>query len=115
MIVATLGLYSVVAYSVSWRTREIGVRMAIGATAGDVVRFIILGGAPLATLGIVAGVIIALVAGPSIQMQLFETSSTDPLVLGAVAVIVQCVALIACWLPARRAARIDPVEALKSE
>jgi ABC-type antimicrobial peptide transport system permease subunit len=114
LIVAALGLYSLMAYTVSWRTREIGVRIALGATGSMITKRVVSAGATLATIGIAAGLLIVIAARPWLQSQLFETSATDPLVLGAVAIAMQLVAAAACWIPARRAGRVSPVEALKS-
>jgi predicted permease len=115
LLVAALGLYSVMAYMVSSRTHEIGVRMALGATRWTIASMVVLRGAPLASMGIVIGLVISRAARSWLQLQLFETSATDPLVLGGAAIVLQSVALVACWLPARRAARVSPVEALKTD
>jgi hypothetical protein len=115
LIMATLGLYSVIAYMVAWRTREIGVRMALGATAGGVVRMIVGESARLAALGILAGLGIAYLARGLIAPQLFDVSADDPAVYLGVAGMLLAVALLAGWIPARRAARIRPTDALRAE
>ena len=115
VIVAALGLYSLMAYTVSWRTREIGVRIALGATSEKITADVVGAGAGLATTGIVVGLVCALAARPWVQLQLFQTSASDPFILGGAAVVMQLVALFACWVPARRAARVSPIEALRSE
>jgi predicted permease len=115
LVVAALGLYSVMAYAVAWRTHEIGIRIALGATASQVTRLVVAGSASLAALGIALGLIIALVGRRWLEPQLFETSASDPVVLVTVACLLQAVALVAGWLPARRAARISPTEALRSD
>jgi predicted permease len=115
LIIAAVGLYSVIAYVVSDRTRELGVRLALGATSGRVMRDVIVGGVATTTLGVLAGTIVALAAGRFIQPLLFNVSAWNPFVLGGVAAVVIGVALVAAWGPARRATRIDPVLALRAE
>ena len=115
LMMATLGLYSVIAYMVAWRTREIGVRMALGATAGGVVRMIVGESARLAGLGIVAGLGIAYLARGLIAPQLFDVSADDPVVYLGVAGTLLAVALLAGRIPARRAAAIRPTDALRAE
>ena len=115
MLLALLGLYSAVAYAVTQRTREIGVRMAVGATAGNVVRLILGDGARIAVTGIMAGVVLALIGAPFIADLLFDVSPRDPAVLASVAGGVLLAALLASLLPARRGARVDPVTALRAE
>jgi predicted permease len=115
MLLAMLGLYAAVAYAVTQRTREIGVRMAVGATAGNVVRLILGDGARIAVTGILAGVALALVGGPFIANLLFDVSPRDPAVLASVGGGVLLAAMLASLLPARRAVRVDPVTALRVE
>jgi ABC-type antimicrobial peptide transport system permease subunit len=115
MLLAVLGLYSAVAYAVTQRTREIGVRMAVGATAANVVRLILGDGARIAVAGIVGGVALALIGGPFIADLLFEVSPRDPVVLALVGAGVLLATTLASLLPARRAARVDPVTALRVE
>lgn len=115
LIVAALGLYSVMAYMVAWRTHEIGVRMALGATEGSVARLVVGGSVLLAGIGIVIGLAIAFAARTLIQPQLFEVSGADPVVFAGVAGALLLVAIVAGWLPARRAVRIRPTEALRAE
>jgi ABC-type antimicrobial peptide transport system permease subunit len=115
MLLALLGLYSAVAYAVTQRTREIGVRMAVGATAANVVRLILGDGARIAVAGIVGGVALALIGGPFIADLLFEVSPRDPVVLALVGAGVLLATTLASLLPARRAARVDPVTALRVE
>ena len=115
LVLAGLGLYSVIAYDVGQRTREMAVRMALGAGARDVVRLIVSQGVRLAGIGIVAGLTIALAAGHWVEPLLFELAPSDPLVLGTVAVTLVGVALAASFIPAWRATRVAPGSALRVE
>ena len=115
LALATVGVYGVVAYSVSQRTHEIGVRMAIGARPNDVVRLMLGEGGRLAVAGVVSGSLIALAAARLIRGLLFEVSATDPLTFVAVAGGLLAVALLASYIPARRATRVDPMIALRGE
>jgi ABC-type antimicrobial peptide transport system permease subunit len=102
-------------HAVVRRTREIGVRMALGAHSRDVLLLIIGRGMKLAGLGILIGLVCALALTRLLQSQLYSISPTDPVTLLAVVVLASLIALFACWLPARRAARINPMEALRTE
>ena len=115
LALATLGVYGVVSYSVNQRVREIGVRMAIGATAADVQRLILRQGLAVVTVGVVAGLVIALGASRLVQSLLFVTSARDALTFILVPSILILAAIAACWLPAHRATRIDPIIALRHE
>jgi ABC-type antimicrobial peptide transport system permease subunit len=115
LVVAVLGLYSIMAYLVALRTREIGVRAALGATRGQISRLVVTNGITLAAVGVSLGLALAVGAGRWIEPHLFRTTATDPVVLGAVALILLAVAVLAAWIPARRAARISPTEALGAE
>ena len=115
LVVAVLGLYSVMTYTVAWRTRELGVRAALGATGSQINRMVVGQGLLMAGGGVLLGLILALVGGRYVAEQLFQTSTTDPVVLGGVAVLLMAVAALAGWLPARRAARISPTEALRAD
>jgi putative ABC transport system permease protein len=115
LLLAAVGLYGVLAYSVARRTREIGVRMALGAQIADVTRLILRQGLVLVTAGGVIGITVALATGRVLRAYLFGVSSTDPVTFVAVASLLVIVALFACWLPARRAAKVDPIEALRYE
>jgi putative ABC transport system permease protein len=110
-----VGLYGVLAYGVTLRRREIGVRMALGATVRDVTRMIARRGIVLAALGIGAGLLGALGVTRFLHGLLYGVSPTDPVALVATCALLFVVALIASWLPARRAAALDPMEALRSE
>jgi predicted permease len=115
LLLATVGIYGVLSYSVSRRAREIGVRMAMGATAADVRLMILREGVGLALAGVAAGVAIALVASRWVTGLLFGTDPRDLLTFASVAAILTTVAVLACWVPARRATRIDPASALRDE
>ena len=115
LALAAVGVYGVVAYSVSQRTHEIGVRIAIGARPNDVVRLMLGEGGRLAIAGVVAGSLLALAAARLIRGLLFEVSATDPLTFVAVAAGLLAVALLASYIPARRATRVDPMIALRGD
>jgi putative ABC transport system permease protein len=115
LVIAAVGLYGVLAFGVSQRTREIGVRIALGAEAPSVVGLIVRHGMLLTGGGIAAGAAGAVVAARFLRTIVYETSIYDPLTLVIVPVVLALVALVACYLPARRAARIDPVVALRTE
>jgi predicted permease len=115
LLLAVVGLYGVKAYMVARRTREIGIRMALGATAGATLRMIICEGVILTSTGILIGLLIALGVGRLLGSMLYEVSGSDPLVLTATPSILFAVSILACYLPARRAARVDPMVALRYE
>jgi len=113
LLLAAAGLYGVIAYTVSERTREIGVRLALGAAPSQVVRMVVGGGVRLVLAGLVVGLGAALLTGRVLEGFLFETRSGDPLVLGGVALTMLVTALAASYLPALRAARVDPAVSLR--
>jgi putative ABC transport system permease protein len=115
LVVAGLGLYSVLAHSVSWRRHEIGVRLALGARPSGVAGLVVRRGAMLASIGVSIGLLISLAARPWLEPRLFDTRVTDPLVLIGVVLVIEAVALLAGWLPARRAASVSPTESLRAE
>jgi predicted permease len=112
---ASAGVYGVMSYLVALRTRELGIRMALGASGGRVLRAILLRGAGLAAAGLVVGLAGALAVTRWLEGALYGVSATDPATLMSIAVLLAGVAVAACVIPARRAARIDPVVALRSE
>lgn len=115
LLLATVGIYGAVAYSVQQRTGEIGVRMALGAQAGEVVRLILRQGMTPVVFGLVVGLAAALALGRLIASQLFQTSAYDPMLLAVTLAILGVAALLACLIPARRASLVNPVEALRAE
>jgi predicted permease len=115
LVLAAIGLYSVIAYNVAQRTHELGVRSALGAQLGDLVRLVLTDGMRLALVGVVLGSVIAFIVGRWAQPLLFEQSARDPAVFAAVAAVLLAVAAVASWIPARRAGRVDPMRALRSE
>ena len=115
LLLATVGIYGAVAYTVEQRTGEIGVRMALGAQTMDVVRLVMTQGIKPVAFGLVVGLGAALALGKLIASQLYQTSPHNPVLLGATAIVLGFAALLACLLPARRASLLNPVEALRAE
>ena len=113
LVLATLGVYSVISYLVTQRRQEIGVRIALGAQRGDVLSLVLRQGALLAIIGIVVGAIGALFLTRLLKGLVFGVSTTDPVAFGGVIVLLALVALLASWLPARRATRVDPMNVLR--
>lgn len=110
---ASIGLYGIIAYSVNQRSREIGVRMALGATPSSVRRLVLGDGMSLVGAGLVIGLLASLLTGRLLSGMLYGVNPSDPLSIGAAAVTLSTIALIACWLPARSATRVDPLTALR--
>ncbi len=115
LCLAAVGIYGVVSYSVAQRTREIGVRVALGAQTGDVMRMIIRQGLTLAGLGAAIGLGGAAGAGRLMKSLLFNVSAVDPAIFTLLPLSLLAVALAACWIPARRAAKVDPMVALRCD
>jgi predicted permease len=115
LVLAALGLYGVLAFMVTQRTREIGIRMAIGATAVTVRGLVLRGGLKLVTFGLGIGFVIALAVTRFLRGLIYGLSPTDPITFAAIALLLIAVALVASWVPAWRATRIDPLEALRAE
>ncbi len=115
LVLAATGVYSVLAYAVRERNREIGIRMAVGAGSGDIVRMVAREALILATVGVGLGIVGALAASRGLESQLLGVTARDPLTYGVLAVGLTAVALIASYLPARKATQVDPVIALRSE
>jgi ABC-type antimicrobial peptide transport system permease subunit len=115
LVLAAVGIYGVMAYAVAQRTREIGVRLALGAQSRDVLNMVLVGGGKLAAFGLALGLVGSLGMTYFLRSQLYGVSSSDPLTYFTVAVLLGAVALAACYLPARRATRVDPLVALRYE
>jgi macrolide transport system ATP-binding/permease protein len=115
LLLGVVGLYGIVSYSVSQRTREIGIRMALGAPRGNVLKLILSSGARLAAIGIAAGVAGAVLAGYLLRSVLFGVEPWDVATLLIVAAILAAISLLASYVPARRASRLDPMRALHYE
>jgi putative ABC transport system permease protein len=115
MLLAAVGIYGVMSYAVTRRTSEIGVRMALGASRNQVLLLICKQGLRLATIGLAAGLALALGVTRLMSKVLFGVSPTDPLTFASIIAILAAVALLACYIPARRATRVDPMMALRYE
>jgi putative ABC transport system permease protein len=115
LILSAIGIYGVMAYTVSLRTREMGIRLALGAARERVVRMVLLYGARLALIGLAIGGALGFAVANLMRSQLFGVPAGDPLTYGVIAGLLLAVALVASAVPAIRAARIDPIRALKAE
>jgi putative ABC transport system permease protein len=115
LLIAILGQYAVLAFIMKRRTRDFGVRMALGASARQILGSVIREGLRLTALGLVIGSALSLVSGRALRSLLFGVTSTDPLTYAGVVAVLTCASLIACWIPGWRASRVDPMEALRDE
>ena len=115
LILAAVGIYGVMSYMVAGRRKEIGLRMALGARAGNVGWLILRQGMLLAIIGAVIGLMLALCGTRVLSSILYGVSASDPVTFGGVALLLSTVALLACWLPAQRAMGVDPMVALRDE
>jgi ABC-type antimicrobial peptide transport system permease subunit len=113
LALAAVGLFGLVAYEVTQRSREIGLRMALGAEQGHVVRLMVSQGAKPAAIGLLIGILVSLLVTRLLSTLLFDVSSTDPLTFLGVVVLLLGVTVLACYLPARRAASVDPQVVLR--
>jgi len=115
LLLAALGIYGVVAYGITLRRRELGIRIALGARASQVRRMVVWQGLRPVTFGLASGMLVALAAGRLIRSLLFGVSATDERTLGTIAAVLASIAILACLLPAHAVARIDPAGVLREE
>jgi ABC-type antimicrobial peptide transport system permease subunit len=115
VLMATIGIYGVVAYTVEQRVREFGIRMAVGATPGSIQGMLLREGGTLVAAGLAAGVLISLAASRTVRSMLFGVTPSDPITFILVPSLLALVAMLACWIPGLRAVRISPSRALREE
>ena len=115
MLLAAVGIFGVMAYAVAQRTNELGLRLALGAPRGNIMRLVLGQGMKLAGLGILLGLVGAVTLTRGLRSLLYGVSATDPLTFSVIALLPMVVTMLACWIPARRAAKVDPLVALRCE
>jgi len=115
VFLVALGIYGVLAYTVSQQTREIAIRMALGGESGHVTQMIVRFGLRLIAAGLVIGLAISVATNRLLTTQLWNTSPNDPLTFGVVILLIATIGMLACWVPARRAVRVQPMIALRHE
>jgi putative ABC transport system permease protein len=115
LLLGTIGVYGVMSFAVQQRSREMGIRMALGARGNQVLQLVLRGGMEVVVVAVLVGFLGALAAGQLIKAQLFNVGAHDPITFAAVPLVLGAVAMLACWLPARRAARVDPAVTLRAE
>ena len=115
LLLAAVGLYAVIAHSVSQRTQEIGIRMAVGATARDILKLVFRQGMRPLGIGLAIGLAALFAVGRVLRSELVQVSPTDPITIVVASLVLILAAMLGCWIPARRAMRVDPVVALRDE
>ena len=115
LMLSAIGIYGITSYAVAQRTREIGIRMALGAQLGDVLKLVLSHGVKLTIIGVVIGLLGAYLVTRAITSVLYGVSATDPLTFGSVSLLLAFVALLACYVPAKKATKVDPLVALRYE